>query len=155
MLKPLQLHFISLVNVRCTHCTAKFKNPISIIISNSNETLLRIITNCVLFFDTFSKIGLKSEAKWYLSKFSWGHAFLELNNELLERYSSCASSKEILEVQEDFLQKARTEKNDRRNQCDSLIPSDTSDDEEDDGDGGGDNVDDDVNSSQKSKEQQQ
>lgn len=83
----------------------------------------------------FILTGLKSEAKWYLSKFSWGHAFLELNDELLERYSSCASSKEILEVQEDFLQKAQTEKIDRRNQSDFPSSSDTSDDDDaDDGD---------------------
>lgn len=50
-------------------------------------------------------------------------------------------------MQEDFLQKAQTEKIDRRNQCDLLIPSDSSDEEEED--------EDDVNSHQKSKEQQQ
>lgn len=93
---------------------------------------------------------MKSEAKWYLSKFSWGHAFLELNNELLERYSSCTSSKEILEVQDNYLKEAEAEKNNRRNQCDLLVSSDTSDEDEDD------DNDDDVNdnSDQKSKETQ-
>lgn len=71
-----------------------------------------------------------------MSKFSWGHAFLELNNELLERYSSCASSKEILHVQEDYLEKAQAEKINRRNQCDLLISSasDSSDDNSGDDD---------------------
>lgn len=60
--------------------------------------------------------GLKDEAKFFLSKFSWGHSFLELNEELLELYSKCQSSKEILEVQQKYLednQKAREEKDDR------------------------------------------
>lgn len=83
------------------------------------------------FFDLSIDIGLKDESKWYLGKFSWGHAFLELNNELLERYSSCTSSKEILQVQNDYLQEAQDEKNNRRNQCDLPISSDTSDDDAD------------------------
>lgn len=112
--------------------------------------LLTIIHLTIKKFDSFIKIGLKNEAKWYLSKFSWGHAFLELNNELLERYSSCASSKEILQVQDDYLEKAQAERNDRRNQCDLLIPSDTSDDSDDTDDNGDGDGDDD-----KSKEEQQ
>jgi pre-rRNA-processing protein TSR3 len=60
--------------------------------------------------------GFKEEAKFYLSKFSWGHSFLELNDDLLELYSNCKSSQEILEVQKKYLEdndKARLEKNDR------------------------------------------
>lgn len=57
---------------------------------------------------------MKDEAKWYLGKFSWGHSFLKLNNELLERYSACSSSKEILEVQEKYLEEARAEKDNRK-----------------------------------------
>lgn len=58
--------------------------------------------------------GLKEEAKFYLSKFSWGHSFLELNEELLELYSKCKSSEEILEVQQKYLddnEKERQNKN--------------------------------------------
>lgn len=55
-------------------------------------------------------VGLKDEAKWYLSKFSWGHSFLTLNEELLEAYALCKDSKEILEAQNTFLEKAQNEK---------------------------------------------
>lgn len=74
--------------------------------------------------------GLKDEAKWYLSKFSWGHSFLELNNELLQRYSSCASSKEVLEVQDAYLKEAHAEKLNRKNEPDFPPTSSSESDDE-------------------------
>lgn len=77
--------------------------------------------------------GMKQEAIWYLSKFSWGHAFIELNIELLDKYSECKDSKEILEVQNKFLEEARTEKLSRLNTVsDWPSSSDSSADESDD-----------------------
>lgn len=55
-------------------------------------------------------IGLKQQARWYMNKFSWGHAFLELNHELLEKYSECKTSDEILKVQNEYLVNAHNEK---------------------------------------------
>lgn len=60
--------------------------------------------------------GLKDEAKWYLGKFSWGHSFIELNQELLDKYSACESSKEILEVQNEYLKTVAEEKVKRQNE---------------------------------------
>ncbi|KAL6440713.1 hypothetical protein ACFW04_003284 [Cataglyphis niger] len=57
--------------------------------------------------------GYPEEANLYLGKFSWGHSFLELNSELLEKYALCTDSKEIITVQEKFLDKAWQEKLDR------------------------------------------
>lgn len=57
--------------------------------------------------------GHKQEAKFYLSKFSWGHSFLELNSEALELYAACTDSKSVLEAQEKYLESARNEKDDR------------------------------------------
>lgn len=54
--------------------------------------------------------GFKQEAIWYLSKFSWGHAFIELNDELLDRYSQCKDSKEVLEAQNQYLAEAQADK---------------------------------------------
>lgn len=53
--------------------------------------------------------GFKQEAAWYLNKFSWGHAFLELNADLLDLYSKCKDSKEVLEVQNQYLADAKVE----------------------------------------------
>jgi pre-rRNA-processing protein TSR3 len=60
--------------------------------------------------------GFKQEARFYLSKFSWGFSFLELNQELLDRYSMCKSSKEVLEVQAQYLEETKKESEERRNQ---------------------------------------
>ena len=43
--------------------------------------------------------GFKEEAKELLSIFVWGHTFLELNQELLEKYASAQDSTEIIEMQ--------------------------------------------------------
>nr|CAH7737466.1 unnamed protein product [Callosobruchus chinensis] len=44
-------------------------------------------------------VGFKESARFYLNKFSWGHSFLELNGDLLDRYASCKDGKEVIEVQ--------------------------------------------------------
>lgn len=80
----------------------------------------------------FHFTGLKNEARWYLSKFSWGHSFIELNTELLEAYSACKNSKEILAAQDEYLQKAREEKLNRKNEPDYPPTSSSESDGEDD-----------------------
>lgn len=69
-----------------------------------------------------------------MSKFSWGHSFLELNNELLQRYSACASSKEVLEVQDAYLKEAHAEKLNRKNEPDFPPTSSSESEEESDND---------------------
>lgn len=62
--------------------------------------------------------GFPEEANFFLGKFSWGHSFLQLNGELLNKYSLCANAKEIISVQENFLIDARKEKLNRHgNSC--------------------------------------
>lgn len=73
-------------------------------------------------------VGLKEEAKWYLSKFSWGHSFLTLNEELLDAYAGCKDSKEILEAQNTYLEKARNEKLLRDDK--SMWPTDSEEEDE-------------------------
>ena len=48
-------------------------------------------------------LGHREQAEEILSKFSWGHTFLELNEEPLRRYSECADSTEVLAVQDDYM----------------------------------------------------
>jgi pre-rRNA-processing protein TSR3 len=43
-------------------------------------------------------------AESLLSRFKWGHAFLSLNSELLERYETAKTSSDIISVQENWLQ---------------------------------------------------
>lgn len=71
--------------------------------------------------------GFKQEAVWYLSKFSWGHAFMELNEELLEMYSKCKDSKDVLDVQNKWLAEAES---DKMKQQEPDWPSTSSEEEE-------------------------
>lgn len=57
--------------------------------------------------------GFPDEAKLYLEQFRWGHSFLEVNGELLEKYARCTNTKEMIAVQDKFLEDARQEKIDR------------------------------------------
>lgn len=75
--------------------------------------------------------GYKDEALWYLNKFSWGHSFVELNQELLDAYAACKNSAEILEAQNKYLEKAEAEHSNRNREID-LPPSESEEEEEED-----------------------
>ena len=47
--------------------------------------------------------GERDHAEEILSKFSWGHTFLELNEEPLRRYADCEDSSDVVAVQDDYL----------------------------------------------------
>ncbi|XP_055918763.1 18S rRNA aminocarboxypropyltransferase [Eupeodes corollae] len=52
--------------------------------------------------------GFKKEAHWYMGKFSWGHSFIELNETILEKYSECKSSEDVLKVQNEYIEEQQT-----------------------------------------------
>ncbi len=54
--------------------------------------------------------GFKQEAKHLLSIFTWGHTFLELNQQLLDQYATAKDSTEIVNMQKDLF-KPKTRKN--------------------------------------------
>ncbi|GFS65882.1 ribosome biogenesis protein TSR3 homolog [Nephila pilipes] len=75
--------------------------------------------------------GFTELAESYLKQFKWGHTFLELNEELLSSYSSCASSEEILSAQEKYLKNLEEERNADKGEIDwPSSGEDTEDDEE-------------------------
>ncbi len=47
--------------------------------------------------------GYRQEALRLLSIFKWGHTFIELNKEMLESYSKVKSSKEVVEIQKQWI----------------------------------------------------
>lgn len=51
--------------------------------------------------------GLQEEAEAVMDKFTWGHAFLELNRELLDAYAGCEDGAEIVRIQDEFLRTGR------------------------------------------------
>jgi pre-rRNA-processing protein TSR3 len=55
------------------------------------------------FAGALAILGDVERAEQVLSHFSWGHTFLELNEEPLRRYSECADSSEVVAVQQEYL----------------------------------------------------
>ena len=49
-----------------------------------------------------------------MRKFKWGHSFPELNQDLLERYSSCRDSGDVVKVQQDYLAEIKQQDKDER-----------------------------------------
>ncbi len=48
-------------------------------------------------------LGERDHAETLLGKFTWGHTFLEMNEEPLRRYAACADSSAVVAVQEEYL----------------------------------------------------
>ncbi|CUM63552.1 uncharacterized protein PRCAT00001130001 [Priceomyces carsonii] len=62
----------------------------------------------------FAIVGHIEWAETLLDNFSWGPAFLKINKEILELYSSCTSSESVLKTQEEWLQKIEEEAAERK-----------------------------------------
>lgn len=75
--------------------------------------------------------GFDKEARWFMGKFSWGHAFLELNAKLLDAYAACKSSDEIVKVQNEYLEAEQKERNKPRDLKDFYPTSSSSSESED------------------------
>jgi pre-rRNA-processing protein TSR3 len=65
------------------------------------------LTTVEAFAGALRILGRREQAETLLSKFTWGHTFLELNEEPLERYADCADSAEVVAVQDDYLARTR------------------------------------------------
>ena len=48
-------------------------------------------------------LGEPKQAESILSKFTWGHVFLELNREPLQEYSAAKDSTEVVRIQMEYL----------------------------------------------------
>ncbi|MFB6106688.1 MAG: DUF367 family protein [Halobacteriaceae archaeon] len=61
------------------------------------------LTTVEAFAAALAILGDRAHAERLLSKFRWGHTFLELNDEPLRRYADCADSTEVVAVQQSYL----------------------------------------------------
>ncbi len=55
------------------------------------------------FAGALAILGHREQAEELLSKFRWGHTFLELNEEPLRRYAGAADSTEVVAIQAEYL----------------------------------------------------
>jgi pre-rRNA-processing protein TSR3 len=58
--------------------------------------------------------GFSSEAFQLLDKFKWGISFYNVNKELLDNYSRCSSSAQVVEVQNKYIQNCEKEQLQKR-----------------------------------------
>jgi len=64
--------------------------------------------NCVeALAATFYICGWPEVASSYLKQFSWGPSFIDINKELLDRYSQCSNGDEVVKVQNSYLEEVR------------------------------------------------
>lgn len=81
--------------------------------------------SCVeAFAAAFYIVGLPELGEILLKKFKWGEGFYVLNKELLDRYSSCQTSEEVVAEQQTYLEEAEKKNEDLRD------PTDIGSDEE-------------------------
>lgn len=55
-------------------------------------------------------VGLSDHAKALMDRFKWGPAFYDINKELLDAYAACATSAEVVEVQNRYIEAAEKER---------------------------------------------
>lgn len=88
--------------------------------------------NCVeALAAAFYVCSMPEVGETLLSKFSWGHAFPELNAEILERYQSCKSEEDIKRVAEEMAQE-HNEDRQKRGTRDVLLEMDARESEDED-----------------------
>merc|ERR1712241_1228103 len=67
--------------------------------------------NCVeALAAAFYICGFPDLAATYMSRFSWGPSFININKELLDKYSACNTSEEVINVQNSHLEVLEKEK---------------------------------------------
>eukprot|EP01114_Cavostelium_apophysatum_P019495 TRINITY_DN6302_c0_g1_i1.p1 TRINITY_DN6302_c0_g1~~TRINITY_DN6302_c0_g1_i1.p1 ORF type:complete len:296 (+),score=51.72 TRINITY_DN6302_c0_g1_i1:133-1020(+) len=62
--------------------------------------------------------GYKEEASQILGKFKWGETFISVNKELLEKYSACKTSAEVVVVQSEYIATCEREQEEKREHVD-------------------------------------
>jgi len=86
--------------------------------------------NCVeALAAAFYITGFPDIAAHYLSKFGWGPTFIDINKELLDAYAGCKDSREVVEVQNKYMENALKEKEEAKKEID--LPPSYSDYEDD------------------------
>ncbi|GAA6059296.1 hypothetical protein JCM10212_006689 [Sporobolomyces blumeae] len=67
--------------------------------------------------------GFDEQAELLLSKFSWGHSFMEVNGQIIERYKTCMSPESVVEMQEEIIKEMAQQDDERRRQKEAIEES--------------------------------
>ena len=80
-------------------------------------------------------LGMRGDGEMILAKFKWGHSFLSLNGDLLDKYSKCENAASVLRVQNEYLLEGEREREKRGkrgyDELEDLMPPQDSSDEYD------------------------
>lgn len=68
-------------------------------------------------------VGLEPEARSLLSKFKWGSGFFEINKEIIEAYSACMTSEQLIQAQSEYIEKCKSDNITNQNRNLDLPPS--------------------------------
>ena len=92
--------------VSSPHCQRKYHRSLPFLIATNpvNYGKPCILSTVEAVSATLYITRFKDEAKDILDGFKWGHTFLELNHDLLEAYSEADTSKDVVKVQNEFLE---------------------------------------------------
>lgn len=63
-------------------------------------------------------VGMRELAEVLLSKFKWGNSFFSMNAKLLEAYSECSNSEEVIALQKKFMEAKDPEEGEERDPFD-------------------------------------
>lgn len=81
--------------------------------------------------------GFQEDARYVLGKFVWGHGFFSLNQELLDAYANCENGKQVVDVQNEYIETCEQEVKERKESGYDPFPemssSESEEEEEEDG----------------------
>eukprot|EP00770_Monocercomonoides_exilis_P007324 MONOS_7287.1-p1 / transcript=MONOS_7287.1 / gene=MONOS_7287 / organism=Monocercomonoides_exilis_PA203 / gene_product=unspecified product / transcript_product=unspecified product / location=Mono_scaffold00246:23781-25172(+) / protein_length=281 / sequence_SO=supercontig / SO=protein_coding / is_pseudo=false len=65
----------------------------------------RTLSCAEAFAATLAITGFKEDALYLLSKFTWGHSFFELNDELLDAYAAGTTAEDVRRIEKEMMEK--------------------------------------------------
>lgn len=74
-------------------------------------------------------VGFEPEARLLLSKFKWGSGFFEINKEIIEIYSECKTSQQLVAAQSRYIEKCKNDNVTNQDRNLDLPPSSSSGEE--------------------------
>ena len=113
---------------RCEHCQLWTTDQTELRRSTRSRFVYRWYGRIVevFLYEIITFAGEREAARLLMSKFAYGNAFFQLNEDLLERYATCRTGKEVIAMQETHLNELKRQAEEQRNAPMDLPPSGSS-----------------------------